>query len=300
MEHQPPPKVKSGDRYQNYDPVETGRPRALWEEESERAVRRKEKPSRPAPPHSPSDRERRRDRQRKEHWEPEWEQRQGREERRDHRERQGGRDWDRGPGHSWDPDGQRQRDRERARARSRDRDLDARERPRDGRGSWEEEEEERDDRRERRAARGRHRVPSGPGDVFEEEQRRDEAKGRQYWDGGEMERRHVDSHLMEETGTAESPAHSTLLCLLLGSAGALVWFCWSCFWKISGGGFSFTLKPQIKKRLTVELICGASKWWILICLFVCLLLECRGCAAAPNQTLRRKAGRWQRGPAVHS
>lgn len=250
LEHQPSPKGKSGDRYQNYDPVETGRPRASWEEEPERAVRRKEKPSRPAPPHSPVDRERRRDRQRKEHWEPEWEQRHGREERRDYRERPRDRDRDRGPGHSWDPDGQRQRDRERARARSRDRDLDARERPRNGRGSWEEEGRADDGRRERRAARGRHRVPSGPGDVFEEEQRRDEARGRQHWDGGEMEspsRRHVDSQLMEETGTAESPAHPqtqpiTFLYLLRGSAGALVWFCWSCFRTISGGGFGFTLQ----------------------------------------------------------
>lgn len=209
LEHPPSPKGKSGDRYQSLDP-DAGRPRASWEEEAERAARRKEKPNRPPPPHSPVDRERRRDRQRKEHW----------EERRE-------RDWDRGPGHVWDQDNQRQR----VGTRSRDRGLDeegrgrGRERAREGRGSWEEERDyDGGDRRERRAARGRHRVPSGPGDVFEEEQRRDEARARQHWEEtGSPSRRHFDSHLVEETGTAESPAHPppppTLLFLLLGSAG---------------------------------------------------------------------------------
>lgn len=258
LEHQPLPKGKSGDRYQSYDPVEAGRTRASWEEEPERAVRRKEKPSRPAPPRSPVDRERRR---------VEWEQRHGREERRDrdYRDRGPGprdRDLDRGRGHGWDSDGQRQRDRERARGRSRDRGLDeeerghARERPRDGRGSWEEERDDGGGGRERRAARGRHRVPSGPGDVFEEE-----ARGRQHWDGGEMQspsRRHIDSHLMEETGTTESPAHPLPSSPSFWALqGRLCGFCWSCFWKISGGGFGFTLKPLIKQLLTFQLICVA-------------------------------------------
>lgn len=270
-DYQPSSKDRSGDGYQNHEAAGTGRPRASWEEEPERAVRRKEKPSRPPPPHSPVDGDRRRDRQRKEHRDPEWEQRYGREDRRDPdprerpRDRPRDRDWDRGPGQSWDPDGQRQRerdrdrerDRERLRARSRDRGLDeeerggGRERPRDGRGSWE---EERDDgsggRRERRGARGRHRVPSGPGDVFEEEQRRDEARERQYWDGGEGQspsRRRFDSHLTEETGTAQSPPPPALSGLC---RGALVWFLLELLRTVSGGGLGFTLKPLIKRLVT--------------------------------------------------
>lgn len=259
LEHQPPSKGKSGDRYQSYEPVETGRPRASWEEEPERAVRRKEKPSRPPPPHSPVDRERTRDRQRREYRDPEWEQRYGREERRDREFRDRPRERD------------RDRERERARARSRDRGLDeeerghGRERPRDGRGSWE---EEREDGRERRAARGRHRVHSGPGDVFEEEQRRDDARERQNWDGGEglsPSRRHFDSHLMEETGTAESPhppapaAPAAPAPPLSGLCGGVGVVSLELLEKISGGGFGLTIKPLIKKRVTSsELICVAS------------------------------------------
>lgn len=248
-EHLLPSKGKSGDRYQNYEPTETGRARASWEEETERVVRRKERPARPPPPQSPverhgGERERKKDRQHREHRgrDVEWERHLGREQRRDRDHREGAREkeWERDRGQSWDRDRdrdrQRHKDRERMRTRSRDRGLDeergyGRDWQRGGRGSWE---ENGDDGGRERRARGRHRVQSGPDDVFEElrndEERQDD---REHWDIREGEspiRKHFDTHLTEETGTTESPS--------LGSAGVFVLVCWSCFllWTISGGG----------------------------------------------------------------
>lgn len=252
-EHLLPSRGKRGDRYPIYEPTETGRSRGSWEEETERAVRRKERPARPPPPQSPTERDKVRDRDRKkdrQHYQDrgrdlEWEKDLGKVHRRDReqhprRARDGGRDREssRDRGQSWDrhreKDRQRQKDRERARTRSRERHLEdpgySRDWLREGRASWDEGE---DVERERRA-RGQQRIPSGSEDVFEEPGS-NEGRGdaREYGDTRQGEgpgRKRCHTHSTEETGTTAS--------LSPGSAGVFVW----C------AGVAFC--------------CGSLRWWV--------------------------------------
>ncbi|KAM9358357.1 coiled-coil domain-containing protein 50 [Symphorus nematophorus] len=224
-EHLLPSRGKHGDRYPDYEPTETGRARGPGGEDTERVVRRKERPARPPPPQSPIerdkawDRERDRQRDRDSHRDLEWERRMAKDQRRDReqdvrRARAGGRDRERSRdrGHSGgrhkerDRQRQKDKDRQRARTRSRERGLyeepeHSRDWPREGRASWE---EEGDDGERERRARGRQRVHSGPEEVFDE-LRSDEGRGdtRELWDNRQGEgpgRKRVHTHPMEETG----------------------------------------------------------------------------------------------------
>lgn len=247
-EHLLPSRGKYPDRYPDYEPTETGRARVRGGEDTDRVVRRKERPARPPPPLSPIERDKARDRERDRHRDRgrdlEWERHIGREERRDReqdprRARAGGKATERprDRGHSVDRqierDRQRQKDidRQRVRTRSRERGLEEepghrRDWPREGRASWENDD---DDERERRA-RGRQRVPSGPEEVFEEF-RSDEWRGdTQQGEGHGRKRCHT--HPNEETGTTlHSPS---------GLCRGVCVVCWSCFnflaVAISGGG----------------------------------------------------------------
>lgn len=230
---------KRGDRYQNYDPAETGRAKSQWEDK-ERMVRRKERPARPPPPHSPKERDKARDREHNQDRDRELERERYlvKEERRDReqdhrRAREAGRDGERSR-ESWDRqrqrDRQRQKDRERARTRSRERELEeepghSRDRLREGRASWE---EERDDGEMERSVRSRHRIQSGPEEVF------DEGTGytREVWDTQQGEgpsRKRCHTHPPDETGTTVSPSQ--------GSEGVFEWCA------------------------EVALCCGTLRWW---------------------------------------
>ncbi|XP_049442908.1 coiled-coil domain-containing protein 50 isoform X1 [Epinephelus fuscoguttatus] len=210
-EHLLPSRAKHGDRYPHYEPTETGRARGPSWEDTERVVRRKERPGRPPPPQSQVDRDKawdkKRDRQhnRDRGRDPEWERHIGKEQRRDREQdlrgaRAAGRDRERSRERGLSGDRQRERDRQRqtdkdrqrVRTRSMERGLDdepghSRDWPREGRASWEEEGD--DGERERRAG-GRQRVHSGPDEVFDELEEQGEGPGR--------ERSH--SHPSEDTG----------------------------------------------------------------------------------------------------
>lgn len=256
-DHLLPSRGKRGDRYPNYEPTETGRAKGSWEEETERVVRRKERPARPPPPQSPIerdkawDRERMKDRQHNQDKgrDLERERRLGKEQRREReqdirRARTGGRDRERSRdrGQSWDRhrerDRQRQKDKDRERVRTKSRERELEEEPgysrdwlREGRASWE---EEGDDGERERRARGRQHIHSGSEEVFEE-LRKDEGRGdtrelRDTQKGEGPSRKRCHTHPNEETGTTVSPS--------LGSAGVFVW----C------AGVAFC--------------CGNLRWWV--------------------------------------
>ncbi|KAM8874153.1 coiled-coil domain-containing protein 50 isoform 2-T2 [Spinachia spinachia] len=173
---------KHGDRYADPEPTETGRARGpggdhhhhqhhhhqhLHYDDTDRVVRRKEKPARPFPPKSPMGREGRRDR--------EWERHVENELRRDRehdprgaraRDRERSREGRLGGDGQGERDGLKRKDRDgqRARTRSRERGLEEEPGPREGRASWEVAGwgGEREGR-----ARGRQRVLSGPDEVFD-------------------------------------------------------------------------------------------------------------------------------------
>lgn len=239
-EHLLPSRGKHGDRYPDYEPTETGRARGPRGEDTERVVRRKERPARPPAPQSPIerdkawDRERDRKRDRDRGRDVEWERHMGKDQRRDRERdlrlaRAGGRDRERSRDRGQSGDRHRERDRQRqknkdrqqARTRSRERGLEeepghSRDWPREDRASWE---EEGDDGERERRARGRQRVHSGPEEVFDE-LRSIEGRGdtREFWDprqgeGPGRERSHTYPN--GETGTTLRPP--------LGSAGVFVW-----------------------------------------------------------------------------
>uniref|UniRef100_A0A3B4TCE9 Coiled-coil domain containing 50a n=1 Tax=Seriola dumerili TaxID=41447 RepID=A0A3B4TCE9_SERDU len=217
---------KHGDRYPEYEPAEICRATGLGWEDTERVVRRKERPARPPPPHIPIerdkawDRERDRQRDRDRGRDLEWEKHMGKDQRRDREQdlrgaRTGGRDRERSRdrGHTGDRhrerDGQRQKDKDRsgARTRSRDTGLDqayleqGHSRSREGKASWMEEEE--DGEREKRA-RGQQHVHSAYEDVFDEP-RSDEGRGvaKELWDPRQREgpgRERIHTHPNGETG----------------------------------------------------------------------------------------------------
>lgn len=241
-EHLLPSRGKHGDRYPNYEATETGRARGPQGDDTERVVRRKERPARPPQPQIPierdkaGDREKDRKQDRDRGRELEMERQMGKNQRRDREQdlrgaRAGGRDRERSRDRAQSRDRhragdrQRQKDGQRARTRSRERGLDedfSERMAREGRVSWEEEED--DCERERRA-RGRQRVYSSPEEVFDEH-RSDEGRGdtREYWDpqqgeGPSRERSHT--HPNGETGTTLSPP--------LGSAGVFVWCAGAAF-----------------------------------------------------------------------
>ncbi|XP_050932954.1 coiled-coil domain-containing protein 50 isoform X2 [Lates calcarifer] len=227
-EHLLPSRGKHGDRYPEYEPTATGRARDERGEETERVVRRKERPARPPPPQMAKERDKAGGRERDRHRDRdrdrdlEWERHVGKDQRRDRAqdymgERAGGRDRERSRdrGLSGDRHGERDRqrqknkDRPQARTRSKERGLDvdyleqgpSRDWPREGRASWEEEED--DGERERRA-RGRQRVHSGPEEVFDEP-RSDEGRGwtGELWDPQQGEgpgRERIHTYPSGETG----------------------------------------------------------------------------------------------------
>ncbi|XP_076009132.1 coiled-coil domain-containing protein 50 [Genypterus blacodes] len=220
-EHLLPPRGKHGDRYPDYDPVESGRAKGPRWEDTEKAARRRDRPVGTPPPQSPKerdkawDRERDRQRDRERGRNLEWERNAGKDQRRERERdprRAGGRDGDRalsGDRYRADKQRQKDKDRQRMRTRSRDRVLDedftehsrghSTDRLREDRASWEGEEDHGE--RERRA-RGRQRVLSGPEDVFEEEHRSTEGRGasRERWDAEGPGRERCHTHPAEATG----------------------------------------------------------------------------------------------------
>lgn len=229
-EHLPTSRGKRGDRYQSYEPTESGRTRSHWDEDEERVVKRKEKPVRPPPPQSPRERDKAWDRERKQESsrDPEWERHVAKEQQRRDREqnhrqgREAGRDGERlrEGGHSWDRQRQKDRERNRARTRSRERDLEEDHRhssssSREPRASWE---EEGDDGERERSTRGRQRLHPGPEEVFEEER----GDTREVWDSRQGEgagRKRSHTHTDDDAGTS--------------AAGLCVLVCWRCLllWK---------------------------------------------------------------------
>ncbi|XP_034386119.1 coiled-coil domain-containing protein 50 isoform X1 [Cyclopterus lumpus] len=180
-EHLLPSRGKHGDRYPEYEPTETGKVRGPGREDTDRAVRRKDRPARPPPPQSPKekawDRKHDRERGRDLEWERHMEKEQRRDREQDLRGARG-RDRERSRDRVLSGDGRRERDRQkqkdkdgqRARTRSRERGLEeepvhSRHCPRDGRASWEE--GGADGEGEGRS-RGRQRIQSGPEEVFDE------------------------------------------------------------------------------------------------------------------------------------
>lgn len=224
---------KHGDRYPEHEPSQTGRARDLGYEDTERVVRRKERPARPPPVQIPKERDKTWVREQNRQYdrdggrEPEYERYTARDQRRD-RDRRRDRDQDLRWGRAEGRDGERSRDRgrsldreleghghrdkgrQRARTRSRERGLEeafvepahSRERLREGRASWEGEEEDFE------RTRGRHRVQSSPNELFGDH-RGDEGRGdsREFWDlqqgeGRGRERSH--SQPSGETGITPS------------------------------------------------------------------------------------------------
>lgn len=226
-EHLLPSRGRHGDRLLDYEPTDAGRSRAHGGEDRERDVRRKERPDRPPPPHTPKerDRDRRQDRDRDRARDLEWERHAAKEQRRDRgqegrwgRVRGGKGEQSRERVHSMerqgDRDRQRQKDRDRrGRTRSRDRVLDEdfsehgliRDWSTDARAPWREEEDV--DEKERRE-RGRHRVQSVPEDVFDElmsDERKGDTRGFSDPQQGEgRSRERVYTHPTSETGTTLS------------------------------------------------------------------------------------------------
>ncbi|XP_068563494.1 coiled-coil domain-containing protein 50 isoform X1 [Cebidichthys violaceus] len=182
-EHLLPSRGKHGDRYPDHESTETGKARGPGGEDTDRAVRRKDRPARPPPPQSPTERDKAWDRKhdRDRGRDLEWERHMEKEQRRDReQDLRGvrGRDGEGPRDRGLSGDGQRERDRQkqrdkdrqRARTRSRDRGLEeepgrSRDGPREGRASWEE--GGGDVEREGKAL-GRQRVHSGPDEVFDE------------------------------------------------------------------------------------------------------------------------------------
>ncbi|XP_047442870.1 coiled-coil domain-containing protein 50 isoform X2 [Mugil cephalus] len=219
-EHLLPSRGKNGDRYPEYEPTQTGRGRYPREDDTERVVRRKERPARPPPPQYPNERDKARDRERDKHHERdrsrEWDRHTGKDHRKDREQdlkyaRADGRDRERSRDRGLSAERQRERerqkdkDRKRARDKSRDRGLEedvlepghSRNFPRESRASWEEED---DGERERRA-RGRERVHSDPREVFDEVQVRGDTEEFMSPRQGEGPgREHNRSHLNGETG----------------------------------------------------------------------------------------------------
>ncbi|XP_056893226.1 coiled-coil domain-containing protein 50 isoform X3 [Takifugu flavidus] len=193
---------KRGDRYQNYEPAESGRSRSHWDEDAEKVVRRKEKPVRPPPPQSPRERDKGWDREYKQERgrDLEWERYLAKEQRRDreqnHRQaREPGRDGERPRErrHSGDRQRQKDRERDRARTRSRERELEdyrhSSSSSREARASWE---EEGDDGERERSTRGRQRVHPSPEEVFEEEREATrEVRDTQQGEGSSRKRSHT-------------------------------------------------------------------------------------------------------------
>ncbi|XP_061682360.1 coiled-coil domain-containing protein 50 isoform X2 [Syngnathoides biaculeatus] len=182
---------RHGDRYPNYEPAETRRPRDVKAEDTDRAVRRKERPAHS--PQSPKERDKGwdRDRDRRPDRESGREvghdyhlrkhQRSDREQ--DRRMARGGKDGEhsRDRGHSEDgyevieKHTHRGKDGQQARAKSRETVRDNISELRGGRVSREEEE---DDTERARMARGRQWVQSGPDEVFEEHRNNEKRGGR--------------------------------------------------------------------------------------------------------------------------
>ncbi|XP_029356032.1 coiled-coil domain-containing protein 50 isoform X2 [Echeneis naucrates] len=202
-EHLLPSRGKHGDRYPEYKPTETGRATGPGWEETERVVRRKERPARPPQPHFPKerdkawDRERDRQRDRDRGRDREWDKHQGRDHRRD-------RERSRDRGHTGDRQRERDRhrqkdkDRARARTRSRERGLDEdslQQGHREDRAAWVEGDDD---------TRGRQHLLSPSEDVFEEP-RSNEGRGgtREFWDPRQGEgpgRERVHTYPNGETG----------------------------------------------------------------------------------------------------
>lgn len=219
---------KRGDRYHpNYEPTESGRSRSHRDEDTERVVRRKEKPVRPPPPQSPRERDKGWDREYRQERgrDLEWDRYLAKEQRRDreqnHREaREDGRDGERPRErrHSWDRPRQKGRERDRARTRSRERELEdyrhGSSSSREARSSWE---EEGDNGERERSTRGRQRVHPGPEEVFEEDTR-------EVWDtrqGEGASRKRSHTHPEDDAGTTESPPPGS-------AAGLCVWCAGGC------------------------------------------------------------------------
>ncbi|XP_041861424.1 coiled-coil domain-containing protein 50 isoform X1 [Melanotaenia boesemani] len=206
---------KHGDRNPEYESAHTDRARDQRGRDTDRVVRRKERPARPPPPQSPIERDKAWDRERQRQgrdWD--WERQVRKDQRRDREQdlRLPG-DWEksRDRGHSGDRYGERdkrrQKDKQRARARSRDRGLDedfletkqSRDWPMDSRATWDKE-----DNDSKRRAGSRQRSHSSPNKAFDEF-KSDEGhrNSREFWDpqqgeGPEIE--HSHSHPNKETG----------------------------------------------------------------------------------------------------
>ncbi|KAK7889469.1 hypothetical protein WMY93_025029 [Mugilogobius chulae] len=184
------PRGKHGERYPNHVSSETGRHHTL---DSERAARRKEKPSRPPPPQMTLERDT--------YDEYEHRDREGRSSYT--RDIESTQDRGRSVDRLQDKERHKHKDPNRARTRSRDRLLDADyydtrpgpswEWPERGRTSWEEEGEEQE-----RRGRGRRRVESMPDDVFVEhnDRGRKELLDSQQWESPTREKGHPNA----ETG----------------------------------------------------------------------------------------------------
>ncbi|KAM4548824.1 coiled-coil domain-containing protein 50 isoform 2-T2 [Odontesthes bonariensis] len=214
-EHLLPSRGKHGDRYPEYEPAHTGRARDQGGRDTDRVVRRKERPARPPPPQSPIERDTVLDRDRHRHdrdrgRDQDWERHVGKDQRRGReqdgdkeRSRDGGRDVDRYE----ERDRQRRKDKQQARTRSRERELEddfpepghSRDRPKGSRASWEEEEDD-----GRRRARSRQRTHSSPNEVFDEFRSTEERDDtREPWDprqGEDPGRERSHSHPNRETG----------------------------------------------------------------------------------------------------
>ncbi|XP_026014395.1 coiled-coil domain-containing protein 50 isoform X1 [Astatotilapia calliptera] len=224
---------KHGDRYPEHEPSQTGRARDLGYEDTERVVRRKERPARPPPVQIPKERDKTWVREQNRQYdrdggrEPEYERYTARDQRRD-RDRRRDRDQDLRWGRAEGRDGERSRDRgrsldreleghghrdkgrQRARTRSRERGLEeafvepahSRDRLREGRASWEGEEEDFE------RTRGRHRVQSSPNELFGDH-RGDEGRGdsREFWDLQQGEGRGRERSHSQPSGETGRIAH---------------------------------------------------------------------------------------------
>uniref|UniRef100_A0A8C6U3U7 Coiled-coil domain containing 50 n=1 Tax=Neogobius melanostomus TaxID=47308 RepID=A0A8C6U3U7_9GOBI len=192
-DHLLPPRGKH--RYPEHVPTDTGWSHTV---DSERVVRRKEKPTRPAPPQASRDRDTGWEWDREAGWDRQYDryERRGRQEERRHREGDPSRDRGLSADRLQDRERHRHKDQNRARTRSRDRVLDEDyydDRTRRDRPSWEDEEVEQE-----RRANGRRRVESNPDDVFEEHSDRSKKESRELWEGPTREGGH--SHPSTETG----------------------------------------------------------------------------------------------------
>ena len=280
-----PPRSKRGDKYINNDLSENDRDKGHWEEDTERVVRKKEKPARPPPPlESITERDKAWDRGRdRQYYQDGGRDRQGErhygKEQRRHREQEHLRARERGRNRersrdrepSWDRhkerDNRRHRDGERVQEGTKSREKvvyeelgHSRDYLREDRASWEEQEDDERERERERMAKGRQRVQYCPEDGYDE-LRSDEGTGdsRESWD-----RKRTLSQSNKEPGTTASPS--------LGSAGVFVWCAAAAAAAFCCGNLSWcvdlTLKPLMKITFSV-LMRGMtiSENW---CDFVCL------------------------------